>query len=151
MVMNLSHAALRLSTGAFILNTGIGKLNLDKEHAAGLQATAARAFPQVADIETERFGKLLSVGEIAVGAVLLAPFIPSRIAGLALAAFSGGLLRTYLKTPGTTMADGIRPTAAGTPMAKDIWMFGIAVALIVDRKHKPVKTAAAYPAGRPRT
>jgi hypothetical protein len=49
------------------------------------------------------------------------------------------------------MADGIRPTAAGTPMAKDIWMFGIAVALIVDRKHKPVKAAAAYPAGRPRT
>jgi uncharacterized membrane protein YkgB len=137
----LSHAALRLTTGAFILNTGIGKLNLDREHAAGLQTTAANAIPQVADIETEKFGKLLSISEITVGALLLAPFIPSRIAGLALAVFSGGLLRTYFKTPGTRMEDGIRPTAAGTAMAKDFWLMGIAVALITDRKRRPAMAA----------
>ena len=40
----------------------------------------------------------------------------------------------YLKTPGMTLEDGIRPTPEGTGLAKDIWMLGIAAALILDRK-----------------
>ena len=50
----------------------------------------------------EQFGKFVSYGEIAVGGMLLAPFIPSRLAGLALAAFSGSMIGMYLKTPGMT-------------------------------------------------
>jgi hypothetical protein len=42
----------------------------------------------------------------------------------------------YLKTPGMTQDDNIRPTAQGTGLAKDIWMFGIALALILDSKGK---------------
>ncbi|PYI66876.1 hypothetical protein CVV68_12325 [Arthrobacter livingstonensis] len=136
MGFSIGNAALRLATGAFILNSGIGKLHLDPEHAAGLQGAAARVIPQAAALEPAQFGKYLSAAEIGLGTFILTPFIPSRLAGLALAAFSGGLFATYLKSPGMTEADGVRPTAAGTAMAKDIWMVGIAIALIFHRKRK---------------
>lgn len=144
----LGHAALRLATGAYILNAGIGKISLDKDHAAGLQATGAHAFPWLMNIEAEKFGKLLSTAEITLGSLLLAPFVPSRIAGLGLATFSGALLRVYLKTPGLTLADGVRPSPAGSAMAKDSWMFAIAVALITDRRSRR-PAGAVTPAGGP--
>jgi hypothetical protein len=136
MGINLGNAALRLVSGAFILNTGIGKLHLEPEHAAGLQSAAARAVPQLAHLEPEQFGKYLSYAEIGIGSALLAPFVPTRLAGLMLGTFATGLLTTYLKSPGMTEADGIRPTAAGTAMAKDIWLAGIAAALIFQRKRR---------------
>jgi hypothetical protein len=43
----------------------------------------------------------------------------------------------YLRTPGMTLEDGIRPSRQGTVLAKDIWMLGIAAALVLDRKPKP--------------
>jgi len=132
--MRLSHLPLRLTTGAFILNSGWGKRNLDAESAAGVQAMAARALPPVASMDPVTFGKMLSYAEMSLGAALLAPFIPSRLVGLGLAAFSGSLFTMYLKTPGMTEADGIRPTQQGTGLAKDIWMLGIAASLILDRK-----------------
>jgi len=134
MGFNIGNAALRLVTGAYILNSGIGKRNLDAEHAAMLQGAAAHAIPPVGSLEPVQFGKYLSYLEIGVGSILLIPFIPSRVAGLALGAFSGGLVATYLKSPGMTEADGIRPTTAGSGMAKDFWMVGIAVALVCQRK-----------------
>ncbi|WP_341481691.1 hypothetical protein [Arthrobacter caoxuetaonis] len=151
--MKLSHIPLRLTTGAYILNSGLNKRNLDEESAAGLQQMAGNAFPQVLDLEPARFGKLLSAAEITLGLTLLTPFIPSRLAGLALGAFSGGLVTMYLKTPELTEEDGFRPSPAGVPYAKDLWMLGVAGALILDTKNKkkvkvvkvptPVKTAAA--------
>ncbi|MFD1211819.1 hypothetical protein ACFQ36_07175 [Arthrobacter sp. GCM10027362] len=139
--MKLSHIPLRLSTGAFILNSGIAKMELDKDAAAGMQAMAGQMFPQVKDMDPAKFGKLLSYGEMVVGSMLLAPFIPSRLAGLALAGFSGSLVALYLKTPGMTQPDGIRPTQEGTAVAKDVWMLGIALALILDtgRRRKAVR------------
>lgn len=134
--MKLAHLPLRLATGAFILNSGIGKLGLDKESAAGMQSMAANAFPQVKTLESEKFGKILSRSEIAIGALLLAPFIPSRIAGLVLGAFSGGLLTMYFKSPDMTQEDGVRPSQEGTAVAKDVWLAAIALALILDRKTK---------------
>jgi hypothetical protein len=134
--MKLSHLPLRLSTGAFILNAGIGKMELDPDSAAGMQSMASQVFPQVKDMDPVKFGKLLSYGEMAVGSALLAPFIPSRIAGLALAGFSGSLLAMYLKTPGMTQPDGVRPTQEGTAVAKDVWMLGIALALLLDSSGK---------------
>ncbi|WP_425864023.1 hypothetical protein [Arthrobacter sp. TWP1-1] len=134
MGFSISNAALRLVSGAFILNSGINKLSLPEEHAAGLQDMAQRAVPQLGQLAPEQFGKYLSYSEIGLGALVLTPFIPSRLAGLALGAFSGGLVATYLKSPGMTEADGIRPTAAGTALAKDFWLAGIAVALLFHRK-----------------
>jgi uncharacterized membrane protein YkgB len=136
MPINFSHAAMRLVTGAFILNSGIGKLHLDHGQAEGLKSMAVNAYPALEAMQADKFGKLLGLAEISVGAALLTPFIPSRMAGLALAGFSGSLLRMYFKTPALTEADGIRPSQDGTPVSKDVWMFGIAVALILDRKRK---------------
>jgi hypothetical protein len=133
---SISNAALRLVSGAFILNSGVGKLGLTPEHAAGLQASAARVIPQAATLKPEQFGRCLSYAEIGIGSALLLPFDPTRHAGLALGAFSGGLFANYLTAPGMTEPDGIRPTPAGTILAKDIWLVGIAAALIFHRKRR---------------
>jgi hypothetical protein len=79
---------------------------------------------------------MLAVGEIGLGAAVLAPFVPTKLAALGLTAFSGGLLTVYAKTPGLTQPDGIRPTPAGVPMAKDAWLAGIGIALLIDRKRR---------------
>ena len=136
MGISLANTALRLVSGAFILNSGIGKLRIDEESAAGLQQLASNGIPQVAQLDSATFGKLLSLGEISLGSALLLPLLPSRLAGLGLAAFSGSLLASYLRTDGMTESDGIRPTQAGTALAKDVWLAGIAVALIFSSKHK---------------
>lgn len=146
--MRLSHIPLRLTTGAFILNSGLGKQGLDGESAAGMQGMAAKVFPPVSKMEPEAFGKVLSYAEIGLGAALLAPFVPSRLVGLGLGVFSGSLLTMYRKTPGMTMDDGFRPTQQGVPLAKDVWMLGIAAALILDRKRVPVRAAKAAPVAR---
>ncbi|MFC8303508.1 hypothetical protein ACFUCV_07450 [Specibacter sp. NPDC057265] len=137
MGFSISNAALRLVSGAFILNSGINKLSLPVEQASGLQGMASGAIPPVGTLTPQQFGKYLSFAEMGIGAALLTPVVSSRLAGLALAAFSGGLIATYLKTPGMTEPDGIRPTADGTALAKDFWLAGIAVALIFHRRRAP--------------
>ncbi|MFF2245063.1 hypothetical protein ACFVTM_12885 [Arthrobacter sp. NPDC058130] len=134
--MRMSHIPLRVTTGAFILNSGFGKRNLDRNSAAGLQRMAAKAIPPVSRMEPEVFGNVLSYSEMALGAALLAPFLPSRLVGVGLGIFSGSMLTMYLRTPGMTEGDGIRPSEKGTALAKDVWMFGIAIALMLDRKRK---------------
>lgn len=136
MGFSIGNAALRLVTGAYILNSGVGKLGLDHDHSSGLQDVASQVIPQVAQIDSDKFGSYLGIGEIALGSALLAPFIPSRLAGLGLGAFSAGLIFTYLKTPGMTLSDGIRPSPDGGAMAKDFWLAGIAAALVFHRKAK---------------
>jgi hypothetical protein len=141
--MQLSHIPLRLTTGAFIFNSGWGKRHLDEDGAARLQGMAATVIPPVSRLDAARFGKLLSYAEMTLGATLLMPFVPSRLAGVGLGIFSGSLFTIYLKTPGMTLEDGIRPSPQGTVLAKDIWMLGIAAALILDRK-PPAKATALY-------
>lgn len=131
--MRLGHIPLRIATGAFILNSGLSKRRLSAEAAEGLQGMAANAVPQVKTMDPRVFGQTLSTGEIALGATLLAPFVPSTLAGAALMAFSGGLLRMYLNTPGLT-AEGsrFRPSQQGTAIAKDTWLFGVGLSLVID-------------------
>ena len=130
--IKLRHLPPRLAAGAYILNSGLGKRGLDEESAAGLQAMGANAYPQLKEMSPQDFGKLLSTGEIALGAALLAPIVPSWLAGLGLTAFSGSLLKMYLNTPGLTEEDGVRPTSDGVPIAKDVFMLGIGLGLLVD-------------------
>jgi hypothetical protein len=138
--MRTSHIPLRVTTGAFILNAGYGKRDLDKDSAAGLQKMAGRVIPPVSQLEPEVFGKLLSYAEMTLGAALLVPFLPSRLVGVGLGLFSGSMLTMYFRTPGMTEGDGIRPSQKGTALAKDVWMFGIAVALMLDRTRKAGNT-----------
>lgn len=114
------------------MNSGLSKRSASPERAARLAGFAAGAYPQVSKVSPATFTKALSTAEIALGGALLTPFVPTRIAGLGLAAFSTGLLRLYLKTPSLTAEDGIRPSEEGTGIAKDVWMAGIAASLLLD-------------------
>ena len=67
---------------------------------------------------------MLSTSEIAVGAILLTPFVPTAVAGATLTAFSGGLLGLYLRTPGMRKPGSLAPTEQGLAIAKDSWLLG---------------------------
>ncbi|GAA1946023.1 hypothetical protein GCM10009689_29010 [Brevibacterium antiquum] len=140
--MKLDTALLRAVPGAFILNSGIGKLGMDEESAAGLQQMAANGVPFVEEMTPAQFGKFLSYGEIAVGAALLLPFVPTRLAGAALTTFSAGLVANYFSIDSMTQDDGIRPSEDGIPVAKDTWLAAIGLALMFtagDKKKKKTK------------
>ena len=128
----LSHLPPRLATGAYILNSGLSKRAADEEAAAGMHGMAAGTYPFLADLEPKQFARYLSTAEIALGTALLLPFVPAAVAGAGLTAFAGGLLGLYLKTPGLREDGSLRPTQAGTPIAKDVWMLGIGAALLID-------------------
>jgi hypothetical protein len=130
MSFRLSHAPLRATAGAFILNSGLTKWSADGDTAAGLHGFAAGTYPVVNKVQPPMFVKALAAGEIALGAALLTPVVSSRKVGLGLTAFSAGLLGLYAKTPG--MRDGIRPTQDGTGLAKDVWLLGIGSSLLLD-------------------
>lgn len=123
---------LRLATGAFILNSGLTKRNMPPEGAAQIHGMAANTYPFLGKMDPQQFTSSLSKSEIAIGALLLVPFVPTLLAGAALTAFSGGLLGLYLRTPGMHEKGSLRPTQQGTALAKDVWMLGIGGTLIVD-------------------
>lgn len=127
----LRRAPLRIATGAFILNSGIGKLQADEQTAAALQGMGANAYPALKKVEPKIFIKALAVGEVAVGTALLLPLVPAGLAGLALTGFAGSLLYMYARTP--ALHDRyLRPTQAGTAVAKDVFLLGAGVSLIID-------------------
>lgn len=130
--MRVSHTPLRLATGAFILNSGLGKRGLDAQSAAGLQGMAAGAIPQLGSVSPKVFASGLSIGEMALGGALLAPFVSPVIAGAALTAFGGGLVQLYLKTPGMREEGSLKPSQAGVGLAKDVWLVGAGLTLLLD-------------------
>ncbi|HEV7629303.1 MAG TPA: hypothetical protein VGO89_22650 [Streptomyces sp.] len=130
--MKLRNVPTRVATGAFILHTGWEKWRSDEDRAAGVHGMAASAFPVFSSMKATDFLKLLSVGEMAVGAVLLAPFVPTAIAGAALTGFSGALLTMYLRTDGMHKPGSVWPTPQGTAISKDVWMLGIGLGLVLD-------------------
>jgi len=132
MSFRLWHLPVRAATGAYILNSGLSKRDAPPEVAEQLHGFASSAYPQVSDIPPDRFASTLSTTEMAVGAVLLAPIVPAGLAGLVLTGFSGALLGLYLRTPGLTEEGGVRPTQQGVPIAKDVWLLGIGLALVID-------------------
>jgi hypothetical protein len=130
--MKLAHLPLRVSIGAYVLNSGLGKRNLEGAAAEGMHGMAVAAMPQLGQFEPARFAKLLSYSEIALGAALLAPFVPAPLAGLGLTAFGAGLVQLYLKTPGMREPGSVRPTQQGTGLAKDIWLVGAGLTLVLE-------------------
>jgi hypothetical protein len=130
--MKLTHAPLRVSIGAFILNSGLSKRDLEGEAAQAVHGMAVGAVPQLKQLGPDRFAKLLSRGETALGAALLVPFVPSLLVGAALTAFGAGLVQLYLKTPGLREQNSLKPTQAGTGIAKDVWLVGAGLTLMLD-------------------
>jgi hypothetical protein len=144
--ITLSEIAPRISAGAFILNSGLGKRGADEGTAAGLHGFASGTYPFLKGVDPATFVKVLSYGEIAVGTALLTPFVPTAVAGAALTAFSGGLLGLYLNTPGMRKPGSLAPTQEGLTVAKDVWLLGIGVGLLtsgtIDREPRRVRKAA---------
>jgi uncharacterized membrane protein YphA (DoxX/SURF4 family) len=126
------HIPGRIAAGAFILNSGLEKARGDEQTAAMVHGMASGTYPFLGKMKSTQFLKVLSTSEIALGAALLLPFVPTIAAGAGLAAFSAGLLGLYLRTPGMRQEGSIKPTQQGTAIAKDIWMLGIAAGFIVD-------------------
>lgn len=134
--MNLRNVPLRAATGAFILNSGVGKATGSREQAEGLHQTAAHAYPALKNLDATTFRTALATSEIALGTALLTPFVSDRLAGAALTAFSAGLIGLYLRTPAMRMPGSIRPSQDGIAVAKDSWMLGIGISLLAGRPTK---------------
>jgi uncharacterized membrane protein YphA (DoxX/SURF4 family) len=140
--MKVRNLPTRVATGAFVLHAGLGKWNGGPEQAAGLHGMAAAAIPPLEGIKPPTFLRLLSAGEVATGALLLTPFVSNRKAGLALTAFSAGLMTLYARTPSMREPGSIWPSQAGTGVAKDVWMLGVGLGLLLDPESRTPKPVA---------
>jgi hypothetical protein len=130
--MKARHLPQRITTGAFILNSGLRKWSADDETTAQLHGFATGAYPFLAKLKPRDFVRLLSASEIALGVALLLPIVPAAVAGAGLTAFSGGLLGLYARIPGMRQDGTPFPTQQGLPLAKDVWMLGIGLGLVID-------------------
>jgi hypothetical protein len=128
----LRHLPPRLITGAYIVDTGVNKLGADEETAKRLHGMATAAYPFLGKLDAQTFTRLLGAGELTLGASLLLPIVPTALAGIGLAGFSAGLLGLYLRIPGMRQHRSLRPTAQGTPLAKDAWLLGIGLSFVLD-------------------
>lgn len=134
------HLPGRLAVGAFILNSGLSKRAADEDTASQLHGFASGTYPVLQQLDAKTFIRLLSAGEITLGSALLLPVVPTAVAGACLAAFSAGLLGMYLRTPGMREEGSLKPTQQGTPLAKDSWMLGMGVGLLVDELTNRTRT-----------
>ncbi|WP_215909523.1 hypothetical protein [Streptacidiphilus fuscans] len=130
--MRLREVPTRLVVGAFVFHSGWSKWNADQETADALHSMAAGAYPPLDPLPADKFTKVLSVAEMAVGTALLTPFVPTAVAGAGLTGFSGALLGVYFRTPGMRQPGSIWPTHQGIALAKDSWMFAIGLGLLAD-------------------
>jgi uncharacterized membrane protein YphA (DoxX/SURF4 family) len=133
--MKLRNVPTRLAAGAYILHAGWEKWHGDEERAAGVHGMAAHALPVFKNMKSTDFLRMLSVGELALGAALLTPFVPTVLAGAGLTAFSGALVATYLRTDGLHKPGSVWPTAQGIGVSKDVWMLGMGLGLLAEGLH----------------
>jgi hypothetical protein len=129
--ITLTEIPARVSAGAFILNSGLGKRGVEQDAATGMHGFATGTYPFLKSVPPEQFIKVLSTSEIVLGAALLTPFVPTIVAGAALTAFSGGLLGLYLQTPGMRKEGSLAPTPEGLALAKDSWLVGIGLSIML--------------------
>ncbi|MGI5201952.1 hypothetical protein ACQEU6_10270 [Spirillospora sp. CA-108201] len=127
---------VRLAVGAFVLNSGLSKLQGLDEAADQTHGTAKAAYPFLESQDPRDFTRTLGRAEIALGAALLVPLVPSLVAGAALTAFSAGLTGLYLRLPGMRQEGGLRPSPQGIPLAKDTWLVGIGASLVLEELAK---------------
>lgn len=127
----LRRAPTRLAAGAIVLNAGLGKLKGDEATAVAIHGQAVGAYPVLQKVQPGLFLKGLAVTEVAVGAALLAPIVPAGLAGIALTGFAASLIGFYVRTPGVH-DKYLRPTPGGIALAKDLWLAGIGIGLVID-------------------
>jgi hypothetical protein len=127
----------RAASGAFILHAGLEKWKAGEDTVSGIHGMAVGAYPLLAKIPPRTFVNVLAAAEIAVGAVLLVPLVPNRVAGPALTALAVGLLGLYFRTPGLRQPGSVWPTQAGTGVSKDVWLLGTGLTLAADAFRRP--------------
>lgn len=132
--MRISNAILRGVSGAYLIQSGLGKKDLPEEVYAGLKGMASIGIPQFGEWDDKTFGQFLWLSEVGIGTLLVTPFVNKRLAGAALLAFSAGMLSMYFNNDEMTQDDGIRPSQDGTPLSKDVWLGAIGAALMVQGK-----------------
>ena len=57
--MKLAHLPLRVATGAYILNSGVSKQNLEGQAAEGVHGMAVDAIPALKKIPPDQFARHL--------------------------------------------------------------------------------------------
>ena len=127
----LRRAPLRATAGAYILNSGISKLQGDEESAKGVHGMAVGAYPFLGKMQPKVFFKTLGGVETALGTALLLPIFPAGLVGIGLTAFAGGLVGLYIRTA-SAHDKYYRPEGMGSSLAKDTWLASIGVSLVVD-------------------
>jgi len=137
MSAKLRRAPLRIVTGAYIVNSGISKFTADDDTAKSLHDTASGTYSFVGNMQPKLFARGLGVGEVAVGAAVLLPFVSPVVAGAALVGVSGALLNMYWNTPGMHREGSPLPTEQGMPYAKDVWLLGAGLGLMADAVFAP--------------
>ena len=125
------HLPQRVAAAAIILDSGIGKLSADEETAERLHGFASGTYPFLKKLKPAQFVRMLAVSEIALGTALLVPVVPAALAGAGLTAFSSGLLGLYVRTPGMRKKGSPFPTQQGITLAKDVWLVGIGLGLVL--------------------
>lgn len=130
--MKLRDIPTRLSTGGYILHSGLEKWRADAGTAEAIHGMAVGAFPLLKDVPPERFLRMLAAGEIATGTALILPFIPTAMAGSVLTGFSGALTVLYARTPGLRQPNSMWPSQQGIGVSKDVWLLGIGLGLLSD-------------------
>jgi hypothetical protein len=134
---NLRRAPLRLTTGAFVLNSGISTFNGDGAKTSRLQTSAARLVPQVERMDPRTFTKVVGVGEVTLGAALMLPVVPAAVAGLGLSAFAASLLASQRPVNGQHADTSDEPATQPVPEATEAWMLGAGVSLLLDALTTP--------------
>ncbi len=134
--MTLAQLPARLLSGVYIFHSGMQKWDGDEETAHALHGMASGAYPFLEKVQPKQFLQLLSAGEMAVGAALAVPIVPQRLAGLALTGFGSGLMGLYYRTPGMREEGSIWPTQQGIALAKDVWLVGIGLNLLLAAGHE---------------
>jgi hypothetical protein len=138
---NVRRAPLRLTTGAFVLNSGVSTFSATGEKTTRLQSTAAKLVPQVERMDPRTFAKVLGAGEVTLGTALMLPVVPAAVAGLGLTAFAASLLATRSSNDGQHADSDGQPAV---PNATEAWMLGSGVSLLLDALTAPAhdKTVA---------
>jgi len=122
---------LRLASGGYVLDSGIGKWRADDGTAEYLHGFARGAYPFLGKVDPGTFTRALAAGEVGLGAALLIPLVPNAVAGMGLLGFGGALLGLYAMTPGMRRPGSVFPTPDGIALAKDAWLVAIGAALVL--------------------
>ena len=93
------HLPPRIATGAFILNSGIGKLSADDATAAQLHGFAVGTYPFLGKVKPGDFVRVLAATEITLGAALLIPVVPAAVAGAVTPSIGKIMARQYVFVP----------------------------------------------------